>query len=83
MPVNIRGKIDKEFIEKMFGVNFSFPCILDRRTEKESSTYKILFSRDLKFFKGHFPDFPIVPGVVQLYLAEFLTLNSFAKELTD
>lgn len=77
VPANKRGKIDKEKIEKIFSVNFSFPVILDKKITENSLTYKLFFYKEAEFYKGHFPNFPITPGVAQLYLAEFLCKNFF------
>ena len=81
MPVNIRGKINKEYIEELFNINFSFPVILDRKMSKDLTEFKLFIDKSSNFFDGHFPDFPIVPGVVQLYLAEFFIKHYLSSEI--
>ncbi|MCD7878795.1 MAG: AMP-binding protein, partial [Candidatus Gastranaerophilales bacterium] len=74
IPMLNTGKIDKAAIEHIFTVNCSFPVILDRKIQENEAVYKLFFFRQCNFFEGHFPNFPIVPGVAQLYLA-----GEFAK----
>jgi acyl-coenzyme A synthetase/AMP-(fatty) acid ligase len=81
IPKTKAGKIDKDFINHFFQINISFPVILDRFIEENKITYKLYFYKNCNFYNGHFPNFPITPGVVQLYLASFLGEYHFKKEL--
>ncbi len=81
IPMTITGKIDKYKIEKIFNINISFPIIFGRKIEENSVIYKIFFHKNCNFFKGHFPEYPIVPGVVQIYLAKELANLCFNIEL--
>lgn len=72
IPKNSMGKIDFEGIKNWFGVRLSLPLVVSR----DGNTLNLLFHRDSNFFKGHFANYPIVPGVVQLYYASF-----YIKEL--
>ena len=47
---------------------------MDRIIQENSIEYKIFFYKQCNFFKGHFPQFKLLAGVVQLY---------FAKELAN
>lgn len=71
MPSDERGKIDKKIINDIFNINLSMPVILDRKEEVDKIEYKLFIYKTCNFFDGHFPNYPIVPGVVQLYLASF------------
>ena len=82
IPKTETGKTDKEVIEKIFGINFSFPVILDRKLSENEITYKLFLHKNCNFYKGHFPDFPITPGVAQLFLANFLAGYHFRKDLS-
>lgn len=70
IPMTQSGKMNKKMIEHIFNINLSLPVILDRRLDKNSIIYKILFYNQCNFFKGHFPSFHIVPGIVQLFWAK-------------
>ena len=70
IPRNITGKINKKLIEHLFNINLSMPLILEKKEEKENVEYKLFFYRHCNFFKGHFPEFQLAPGVVQLYWAK-------------
>lgn len=77
IPKTKTGKTNKEKIENIFSQNLSIPLILNV-TKKDSNNLKIdlVFSRTCNFFKGHFDDFPILPGVVQFYFA-----HTYAEEM--
>ena len=77
IPITQSGKIDTNFIRKLFTANFSFPVVLDMTSLKDTVTYKIFFNKNCNFYNGHFPDFPITPGVAQLYIATELANYSF------
>lgn len=81
IPKKITGKINKHIIEKIFDINVSLPVILDRKIIENGIIYKIFFHKNCNFFNGHFPQYPIVPGVVQLYLAKELANVHFNLEL--
>lgn len=70
IPMNKMGKINKSLISHIFNVNLSLPLILGREIFANGIIYKIFFYKNCDFFKGHFQDFPLVPGLAQLYLAK-------------
>ena len=76
IPMTKTGKTNKTVAEHFFDVNLSLPVILDRELGENSITYKIFFYNQCNFFNGHFPEFKLVPGVLQLYLAkEFANIH--------
>lgn len=77
IPKTINGKIDLEKIEEIFNLNLSLPLVLSREYELNAATYKLYFYRNCNFFKGHFENYPILPGVVQLLLAILFTKDAF------
>ena len=81
IPMTKSGKINKSLIEHLFDVNLSLPVILDRKLSGNSITYKIFFYHQCNFFNGHFPEFKLVPGVIQLYLAKEFANSHFGLEL--
>ena len=70
IPMNKTGKINKNLIEHIFNVNLSLPVILDRKISQNSIIYKLFFYNQCNFFKGHFEEFKLLPGVVQLFIAK-------------
>ena len=42
--------------------------MLDWRETGAKISAKLVFPPDSEFFKGHFPGFPVLPGVAQLYV---------------
>jgi 3-hydroxymyristoyl/3-hydroxydecanoyl-(acyl carrier protein) dehydratase len=55
-----------------------FPCVLDVEKTVDSVELKLNVSEDLIYFPDHFPDFPILPGVVQIAWAEHFGKLFFA-----
>ncbi len=76
IPMTKAGKINKNIVEHIFNINLSLPVILDRKLSENSITYRIFFYHQCNFFNGHFPEYKLVPGVIQLYLAkEFANIH--------
>jgi 3-hydroxymyristoyl/3-hydroxydecanoyl-(acyl carrier protein) dehydratase len=42
------------------------PLVLSIQKEADAATLHLLISKDLAYFRGHFPGLPILPGVVQV-----------------
>lgn len=78
IPKTKTGKTDKEKIEEVFNTNISLPLVLNYEKTLTEARFEIVFSKSCNFFDGHFKNFPILPGVVQLYFA-----HRFAQEAFD
>jgi 3-hydroxymyristoyl/3-hydroxydecanoyl-(acyl carrier protein) dehydratase len=53
------------------------PEILSSTADGSSATYRIRVPPALEHFEGHFPGFPILPGIVQLDWAESTGVDNF------
>lgn len=76
LPVNDRGKIDSKRIREWFNTNITYPNVVGFSNDGQNSEIDLIFPKNSNFFNGHFPDFPILPGVVQLFFAK-----EFAKDV--
>ena len=76
LPVNKRGKVDDKRIREWFNSNVTYPDIVDYLNNGENVELDLIFPKNSNFFQGHFPEFPILPGVVQLFFA-----NEFSKDI--
>jgi 3-hydroxymyristoyl/3-hydroxydecanoyl-(acyl carrier protein) dehydratase len=62
-------------------VNENFPRVLTATVDRPNVCFGLEVSQDLSWFRGHFPDMPILPGVVQLHWAVIVARAVF--ELPD
>lgn len=81
VPMNEMGKIDKKYINHLFNMKLSLPVILEKMCDKATVTYKIFFYDRCNFFKGHFEEFHLVPGVFQIYFAKELANRDYQLNL--
>ena len=82
IPKTSAGKIDKTKIIKIFNLNLSYPLIFEKKNTNESAKITLAFLRNSNFFNGHFPDIPILPGVVQLLYAHNLAEDVFGIKIS-
>ena len=83
LPCTSSGKLDKNFIAHWFNLNLSMPVILDKTINNNEAVYKMFFYKNSNFYNGHFPDFPVTPGVVQLCLAGELINYTYKKSCSQ
>lgn len=83
IPKTKTGKIDKLRIEGVFSTNISLPLVLKFEKSADYARYELIFAKNCNFFDGHFKDFPILPGVVQLYFAHLFAQEAFEKEVLE
>ena len=76
IPKTTTGKIDKEKINKIFGLNLTYPFIFSKTKIESGYDIELMFKEKSNFFRGHFDIMPILPGVVQLFY-----VNWFIKEM--
>ena len=56
-----------------------FPTVLSRVEDGDTWRFELDIAEDLIWFQGHFPGFPVLPGVVQLRWAVELSQEVFAQ----
>lgn len=81
IPRNEKGKIDKTLIDELFNLNLSYPLILSRNIQENSAKFELCFLRHSDFFRGHFDEYPILAGVVQLFYANYFAKIAFGQDL--
>ena len=74
LPQNAQSKLNKQYLKSLFEPML-LPVVLEQQWQDEQMDFKLEFSPELECFKGHFPDFPIFPGVGQIGF-----IQHFAKQ---
>ncbi|GBF22672.1 AMP-dependent ligase [Candidatus Gastranaerophilus sp. (ex Termes propinquus)] len=83
IPENARGKVDREKIEKIFLTKLSYPLVLKHTQDAKSAEIELVFYKNSNFFKGHFDDYPLTPGVVQLFFAHWFAQSCFEVKISS
>jgi len=81
IPKNKMGKLDTQKIEQIFMTNLSHPFVLNQHSDKNKAEIELFFDKNSNFFKGHFDNYPIVPGVVQLFFVDWFIKDVFGISL--
>lgn len=83
IPVNTQGKYIKSDIMGMFESNVAEPIMQNIvKTDSEFSA-DLTFLQDSSYFNGHFPDHPILPGVIQIHFVLSFIKQFFNVEMND
>lgn len=69
IPTNAQGKIIKSEILSLLQSKVQEPLVLSSKSTSNRFDATFIFENNAEYFKGHFPDFPILPGVIQLHFA--------------
>ena len=66
LPRNAQGKVQASAIQEILNSQMAEPLM--ENEIRTSTTYEadLTFDGDAAYFKGHFPDFAVLPGVIQL-----------------
>ncbi len=81
IPRTETGKIDKIKLKRIFEISPTLPVISSIKRDKNYVELKVKFSKTSNYFRGHFPGYPILPGVVQVFFAHFLAQFYFDMDL--
>lgn len=82
IPKNAQGKILRERLLPLFENNIAEPVTEVVSREHDRVLLRATFLPDAVYFRGHFPEFQLLPGVVQVHFAvRFSRLFFNAKNL--
>ena len=81
IPKTISGKINKKQILKYFDTNLTIPVSTYKKCSENSAEIGLIFKKESNFFNGHFENYPILPGVVQVFFAHFFAEEVFNTEI--
>ena len=77
LPQNAQSKLNKQYMKSLFQPML-LPIVLEQQNESDQALYRLEFSPELECFKGHFPDYPIFPGVGQIGFIQHFSRQSWA-----
>ena len=75
LPRNTQSKLNKHAMQALFQPQFS-PVVLQQQYKNEQAQFQLEFPPELACFNGHFPSYPIYPGVGQIGF-----IQQFAKQV--
>jgi len=79
LPFDSRGKLPAAVVLAMFAPDPLMPDVLAELIEGDAVVYDLRISPRLSHFSGHFPGFPILPGVIQVDWAVRFAQRHFAQ----
>jgi acyl-coenzyme A synthetase/AMP-(fatty) acid ligase len=77
LPQNSQSKLNKQYMKSLFQPML-LPIVLEQQNDADSASYRLEFSPELECFKGHFPDYPIFPGVGQIGFIQHFARQTWA-----
>ncbi len=77
LPQNAQSKLNKQYMKSLFQPML-LPIVLAQQNEPDQAVYQLEFSAELECFKGHFPDYPIFPGVGQIGFVQHFSRQTWA-----
>lgn len=69
IPTNAQGKFVRDDLLPFFESALAEPVTENLRVDENSVSAELTFVPDSIYFRGHFPEVPILPGVVQTHFA--------------
>ena len=78
LPVNEQGKTTAAAARAMLSAWCQEPVVKEWTCAGDELKAKLVFPPDAECFKGHFPGYPILPGVAQLYFVRHFAKQAFA-----
>lgn len=77
LPADARGKATAAAVVRELEVGFREPVVTGWSATEEALEAKLVFPPDMECYQGHFPGFPILPGVAQLYFLRHFARQAF------
>jgi 3-hydroxymyristoyl/3-hydroxydecanoyl-(acyl carrier protein) dehydratase len=72
IPLTAQGKVNQELLTSLMNTDTrTLPKVLAAETEAGGIYLQIKVPKELRYFPDHFPEFPLLPGVVQIGWAEY------------
>lgn len=78
LPVNDRGKTTAAAARNLLLAWCREPVVRDWTQDEKRLSARLTFVPDMECFSGHFPGFPVLPGVAQLYFIRHFAQQAFA-----
>lgn len=83
IPENAQGKrVAAELRALFMGTPQELPTIVNREVCEAEARFELELDRALRWFEGHFPTQPILPGVAQLHIAALLAEEAWGHFAT-
>lgn len=83
IPVNSQGKYIKSDINSMFESNIPEPIMQQFVKTDSLVSADLTFLHDSSYFSGHFPECPILPGVIQIHFVMHIIRQYFHTDAND
>jgi len=77
MPANEQGKTTVAAVRAVLDAWCREPAVVSWRASADELATELVFPPDTECFRGHFPGFPILPGVAQLYFLRHFARQAF------
>jgi acyl-coenzyme A synthetase/AMP-(fatty) acid ligase len=71
IPVNEQSKVIPEEINALMLSGIAEPVVLKKTALKSSVEMELAFLPESAYFEGHFPEYAILPGVIQVHFAAY------------
>ena len=81
LPRNAQGKIRVSELKRMLESSWTEPFVLEAHRCANGWEADLVFDPDAVYFQGHFPGFPLLPGVVQLGVAHHFAERLLGREI--
>lgn len=82
MPFNPQGKLPRVNVLPVLKSKLQEPVIEEWREREDEITALLTFPPDSIVFQGHFPTFPLLPGVAQLYWVQKFLRQCYPNEFS-